>query len=65
MHQNQLEHENNRSLVELALPHLEDFNLNIVRPQILANNFKLKPVMFQKLQLGRQINGLPYEDLYI
>lgn len=46
----QLEHDNNnRSLVELALPQLEDFNLSIVRPQILGNNFELKLVMSQML----------------
>ena len=62
-HQNQMEDNNhNRSLAELALPQLEDFNLSIVRPQILANNFELKPVMFQMLQSMGQFNGLPSED---
>ena len=55
----------NRSLAELTLPQLEDFNLNIVRPQILANNFDLKPVMFQMLQSMGQFNGLPSEDPHI
>ena len=62
-HQNQLEdNHHNRSLAELALPQLEDFNLSIVRPQILANNFELKPVMFQMLQSVGRFNGLPSED---
>lgn len=40
---------NNKSLGELALRQLEDFNLSIMRPQILENNFELKPLMFQML----------------
>lgn len=34
-----------------------------MRPNILANNFQLKPVMFQMLQPVSQFNGLPREDL--
>lgn len=63
---NQLEHDNkNKSSAELALPQLEDFNLRIVRPQILANFFKLKPVMFQMVQSIGRFNGLPSEDTYM
>lgn len=37
---------NNRVLTNLAIPHLDSFNLSIVRSDIHANNFELKPVMF-------------------
>lgn len=36
---------NNRLFGEFVLPQLEYFNLNIIRPQILANNLEQKPVM--------------------
>lgn len=54
--------EDNKSLVELALPQLEYFNLSIVRPQALVNNFELKHVMFQMLQFVGYFNRLPYKD---
>ncbi|KAH9658480.1 hypothetical protein KPL70_023512 [Citrus sinensis] len=37
----------------------------IVRPDIQADNFELKPVMFQMLQTVGQFNGLPSEDPYL
>ena len=52
----------NRALQEFAVPHLEGLNASIVRPQITANNFELKPVMFQMLQAIGSFNGLPNED---
>ena len=52
----------NRALQEFAVPHLEGLNASIVRPQITANNFELKPVMFQMLQAMGSFNGLPNED---
>lgn len=62
-YQKQLEHDNNnRSLVELALPQVEDHNPSTVRPQILSNNFELKPMMFEMLQSVGQFNRLPSED---
>ena len=36
----------NRALQEFVVPHLEGLNASIVHPQITANNFELKPVMF-------------------
>ena len=36
-----------------------------VRPEVQADNFKIKPMMFQMLQTMRQFNGLPYEDLHL
>lgn len=63
--QNQLEDNKNRSLANLVLPQLEDFNLTIMIPQILVTNIELKLVMFKMLQSVRQVNGLPSEDPHI
>ncbi|KAH9685728.1 hypothetical protein KPL70_014067 [Citrus sinensis] len=37
----------------------------IVRPEVEAANFELKPVMFQMLQTVGQFNGLPTEDPHL
>ena len=37
----------------------------IVRPDVQADNFELKPVMFQMLQTMGQFNGLPSEDPHL
>ena len=37
----------------------------IFRPDVQADNFELKPVMFQMLQIVRQFNGLPSEDPHL
>ena len=37
----------------------------IVRPEMEAVNFELKPVMFQMLQTVGQFNGLPNEDPHL
>ncbi|KAH9734620.1 hypothetical protein KPL71_017429 [Citrus sinensis] len=37
----------------------------IVRPEVEAANFELKPVMFQMLQTVGQFNGLSFEDPHI
>ncbi|KAH9750390.1 hypothetical protein KPL71_013860 [Citrus sinensis] len=37
----------------------------IVRPDVQADNFELKPVMFQMLQIVGKFNGLPYKDPHI
>ena len=37
----------------------------IVRPEVQADNFELKPVMFQMLQTVGQFNGLPSEDPHL
>lgn len=37
----------------------------IVRLEVVAANFELKPVMFQMLQTVGQFSGLPYEDPYL
>lgn len=47
---------------EHVVPILDDLGSNIVRPQIQALHFELKPVMFQMLQTIRQFGGLHTED---
>ena len=37
-------------------------NPNIARPEIQANQFELKPVMFQMLQTVGQFSGSPTDD---
>ena len=37
----------------------ETMNTGIVRPEITANHFEFKPMMFQMLQTVGQFNGLP------
>ena len=40
-------------------------NLGIVRLEVQADNFELKPMMFQMLRIVGQFNGLPFEDFHI
>ena len=40
-------------------------HLGIIRPEVEAANFELKPVMFQMLQTVGQFNGLPNEDPHL
>ena len=37
----------------------------IIKPEVEAANFELKPVMFQMLQTVGQFNGLANEDLHL
>ena len=37
----------------------------IVRPNVQADNFELKPLMFQMLQTVGQFNGLPSDDPHL
>ena len=40
-------------------------HLGIVRHEVEAANFELKPVMFQMLQTVGQFNGLPLKDSHL
>ena len=40
-------------------------NTGIVRPEITANHFEFKPMMFQMLQIVGHFSGLPYKDTHL
>ncbi|KAL6004427.1 hypothetical protein ACLOJK_004980 [Asimina triloba] len=44
------QHVNDRAINEFIAPGLDYINSSIRRPAIEANNFELKPIMFQMLQ---------------
>ncbi|XP_061366894.1 uncharacterized protein LOC133310023 [Gastrolobium bilobum] len=45
-----------------AIPTLNNLHSGIVQPDVVAENFELKPEMFHMLQTIGQFNGLPSED---
>ena len=47
------------------MPILQGLNPGIVRPEIQAPQFELKPVMFQMLQTVGQFGGLATEDPHL
>ncbi|XP_062088447.1 uncharacterized protein LOC133795008 [Humulus lupulus] len=51
-----------RAIREYVAPMFNKLNPGIVRPEIQAPQFELKPVMFQMLQTVGQFSGLPTED---
>ncbi|KAM6544070.1 hypothetical protein CsatB_008517 [Cannabis sativa] len=51
-----------RAIREYAAPMFNELNPGIVRPEIQAPHFELKPVMFQMLQTVGQFGGSPTED---
>src|SRR5262245_32624030 len=57
--------ERDRIMMEYAVPVLGGLNPCIVRPEIQANQFELKPVMFQMLQTMGQFSGMPTEDPHL
>ena len=54
--------DDDRALEDFAVPLLDGLHASILRPPITANNFELKPVMFQMFQTVGTFNGLPNED---
>ncbi|KAJ4706582.1 DNA-directed DNA polymerase [Melia azedarach] len=54
-----------RAIREYAVPIFNELNPGIVRPEIQAPQFELKPVMFQMLQTVGQFSGMPTEDPYL
>ncbi|XP_062104114.1 uncharacterized protein LOC133815274 [Humulus lupulus] len=54
-----------RAIREYAAPMFNELNPGIVRPEIQAPQFELKPVMFQMLQTVGQFSGLPTEDPHL
>ena len=53
-----------RAIRDYAMLTPQAIHPGIVRPDVQANNFELKPVMFQMLQTVGQFNGLPSKDLH-
>ena len=54
-----------RAIREYAVPVLHGLNSGIVRPEIQAPQFELKPVMFQMLQTVGQFSGMSTEDPHL
>ena len=54
-----------RSIRDYAIFDPETMNTGIVRPEITANHFEFKPMMFQMLQTVGQFNGLPHKDPHL
>ncbi|KAJ4724778.1 Retrotransposon gag protein [Melia azedarach] len=54
-----------RAIREYAVPIFNELNPGIVRPEIQAPQFELKPVMFQMLQIVGQFSGMPTEDPHL
>ncbi|XP_062080935.1 uncharacterized protein LOC133785737 [Humulus lupulus] len=54
-----------RAIREYDAPMFNELNPSIVRPEIHAAQFELKPVMFQMLQTVGEFSGLPTEDPHL
>ncbi|XP_022926214.1 uncharacterized protein LOC111433394 [Cucurbita moschata] len=54
-----------RAIRAYAHPAVEELNPCIIRPEMQATTFELKPVMFQMLQTIGQFHGLPSEDPHL
>ena len=54
-----------RAIRDYAVLTPQAIHPGIVRPDVQADNFELKPVMFQMLQTVGQFNGLPSEDPHL
>ena len=59
--------DDNRPLREYAVPSIAGLGLSIIRPNIQANNFEIKPIilqMIQKIQMHISIFFLEICDLF-
>ncbi|KAH9657995.1 hypothetical protein KPL70_023310 [Citrus sinensis] len=54
-----------RAIQDYAVLTPQAIHPGIVRPDVQADNFELKPMMFQMFQTVRQFNGLPSEDPHL
>ena len=54
--------EEERTLLDFAMPGLDGTRQSIARPTINANNFEIKPALIQMIQTSVQFYGLPNED---
>ena len=57
--------DNDKAIRDYAMLTHQVIHSGIVRPDVQADDFELKPVMFQMLQTVRQFNGLPSEDPHL
>ncbi|MBA0880725.1 hypothetical protein Goshw_022308 [Gossypium schwendimanii] len=55
----------NCAIWQYAIPLFNKLNPSIVRPEIEAPQFELKPIMFQILQNMGQFSGIPTEDPHL
>ena len=55
----------NRAIREYAVPAFYGLNPGIIRPEIQAPQFELKPVMFQVLQTMGQFSEMPTENPHL
>ena len=60
-----MEDSKDRAIQDYAVLTHQAIHPGIVKPNVQADNFELKPVMFQMLQTVGQFNGLPSEDPYL
>lgn len=58
------DNQNQKVLLNYAMPNVNDAQPNIVRPTINANNFKIKPVLIQIVQ-QEQFGGEPTKDSHV
>ncbi|XP_024961929.1 uncharacterized protein LOC112502289 [Cynara cardunculus var. scolymus] len=49
-------------IMDYVIPVFDQLNSGIIRPEMEALHFELKPVMFNMLQTNGQFSGLPSED---
>ncbi|XP_022960432.1 uncharacterized protein LOC111461168 [Cucurbita moschata] len=61
----QLADDRERAIRAYAHPAVDELNPCIIRPEMQATTFELKPVMFQMLQTIGQFHGLPSEDPHL
>ena len=54
-----------RALRQYIVPVFHDLNSGISRPEIEAQQFELKTIMFQMLQTVGQFSGMPTEDPHL
>ena len=54
-----------KAMNEYAIPKFERLNPSIIKPNIQVNQFELKPLMFQMLQIVGQFSELPLEDPHL
>lgn len=58
------DNQNQKVLLNYAMPNVNDAQPNIMRPTINANNFEIKPVLIQMVQ-QEQFGGEPTKDSHV